>query len=179
MKKYALSILSVALLMVSATGVKAKEGNAAVSNLKFGVVDLQRALNEIEEGKKAKEKLKAEFEAKQKKLELQRGEIEKLQADYQKQRLVASEESLKTKGEELAQKMRSMQMELNNAQQQLSTQEMQVTQQLLEKIKVIVADIGKKENFTAIFEKSQNVLLFSQDATDLTTRVVTDYNKKK
>jgi len=45
-------------------------GSAAFAeDAKFGYVDMQRALNETEDGRKAKEKLKKDFDQKQKELD--------------------------------------------------------------------------------------------------------------
>ncbi len=175
MKK--LALLVVLALVLLRPGFAHAEATA--STLKFGLVDLQQALNDIEEGKKAKATLKADFDAKQKKFEIRKNEIEQLRADFEKQRLIASEAALKTKEDDLRQKMGTLQLDLQKAQQDLSTQEMQVTQKLLGELRDIVKSIGAEKGYTAIFEKSQDVLLYSPIATDLTADVIGAYNKKK
>jgi len=59
MRKIFFGVLSLSLVLIfNPLVVKAE-------NLKIGVVDFQRALNEVNEGKTAKARLKAEFEEKQ------------------------------------------------------------------------------------------------------------------
>ena len=62
MKKY-LSALIVVVFIIGIGSV----ATAAAEDYKFGYVDFNRALNEVDEGKRTKSSLKAEFEKKQKK----------------------------------------------------------------------------------------------------------------
>lgn len=151
---------------------------AAQPDMKIATVNLQRALNEVEEGKKAKAQLKVDFEAKQKKLEILRGEAESLGKEMEKQRLVASQQELSLKEETLKKKVQELQMQMGAFQQELATQEAQYTGRILGELKALVESMGAKEGYTFVFENSQNVVLYSPNVTDLTTRVIQEYNKK-
>src|SRR5262249_11170991 len=61
-------IASVFLLSTSA---------AFADDIKVGYVDMQRALNETDDGRKAKEKLKKDFDQKQKELDEQQNQLKK------------------------------------------------------------------------------------------------------
>ena len=50
---------------------------AFAEDMKLGYVDMQRALNETEDGRKAKEKLKKDFDQKQKELDEQQNQLKK------------------------------------------------------------------------------------------------------
>src|SRR3989338_1267006 len=65
--------------------------------IKVAVVDFQLALNNVEQGKKAKAALKIEFDSKQKKLDLMQKELQTMKEDIEKQRVVLSESSLRSK----------------------------------------------------------------------------------
>ena len=65
---------------------------------KIAYVDLQRALNEVEEGKAAKAALKKEFDSKQKALDERKTEFDRLRTDFEKQAAVMSEEARRTGG---------------------------------------------------------------------------------
>ena len=58
---------------------------AARAEQKIAYVDLQRALEETEEGKKAKTKLKTDFEKKQHELDARQEELKKMKQDLDKQ----------------------------------------------------------------------------------------------
>src|SRR6266540_4678138 len=71
---------------------------------KIAYVDLQRALNEIEEGKAAKANLKREFDQKQKMLDDKKSEFDRLRGEFEKQAMVMSEQARKDKQSELERK---------------------------------------------------------------------------
>ena len=167
--------LTLALLGFGVSRVHAETTPAV---LKIGVVNLQQALNEVEEGKKAKANLKSNFDKEQKKLEIMKKEVETLQQDYEKQRLVSTGTDLKSKEDALKTKITDLQNALKNSQQTLSNQELAVTGKILQNLKGMVQEIGKKENYSLILENSQDALLYSQQADDLTPKLISMYNSK-
>ncbi|TMA68340.1 MAG: OmpH family outer membrane protein, partial [Deltaproteobacteria bacterium] len=64
----------------------------ARAELKVGVVDMQRALNDCEAGKKARDQVKAKFEKAQDQLKRQREDLDRLREDYDKKAVVLKEE---------------------------------------------------------------------------------------
>ncbi|MGH7820856.1 MAG: OmpH family outer membrane protein, partial [Candidatus Binatia bacterium] len=78
-------ILAALMLLALAPAGRAQE-------LRVGTVDLQRALNESEAGKKAKEQFKVEVDKLQADLAKQKGDIEKIKEDVEKKGLVLKEE---------------------------------------------------------------------------------------
>src|SRR5438445_12762521 len=62
------------------------------AELKIGVVDMQRALNDCDAGKKAKDQVKAKFEHSQEALRHQREDLDRMKEDYDKKALVLREE---------------------------------------------------------------------------------------
>ncbi|MDO8462098.1 MAG: OmpH family outer membrane protein [Deltaproteobacteria bacterium] len=148
------------------------------TSLKIGLVDFQKVLNSVEQGKKAKEALKAEFDTKQKKLDLQQNELKKIRDEVEKQRLVLSEEALRTKETDYKNKVMDIQKNLGEFRQSLVMKETKMTQLILDNIRKIVAEIGQKENYTLVVEKSQDAVIYAASKDDLTDRVVTIYNQR-
>ncbi len=62
------------------------------ADLKVGVVDMQRALNDCDAGKKARDQVKAKFEKAQDQLKRQREDLDRLRQDYDKKAVVLKEE---------------------------------------------------------------------------------------
>src|SRR5207249_10366162 len=62
------------------------------AELKIGVVDMQRALNDCDAGKKARDQVKAKFEKAQDQLKRQREDLDRLRGDYDKKAVVLKEE---------------------------------------------------------------------------------------
>ncbi len=149
---------------------------AAASIVKIGILDLQSALNATSEGMAAKETLRRKHLAKQE-------EIDAMQAE-----LVSMEEKLKSPvlsedaQAELKQKFREMQGELiefvGRAKEAEEKENQALSGRILEGLVDIAREIGQKEGYTVIFEKSSSGVIFAEDTLSLTERVVKIYNEQ-
>src|SRR2546430_13957787 len=81
-------------LLVSARG-------ALAQGMKIGYVDVQRAVQEVEEGKAARGRLQAELQQKRGDLEKKRADLEKMRVDYDKQAPVLSDDAKRQRQEQL------------------------------------------------------------------------------
>ncbi|MBI2345798.1 MAG: OmpH family outer membrane protein [Deltaproteobacteria bacterium] len=149
---------------------------AELSATKFGYVDFQRALNEVEEGRRARTQLKGEFDQKQRQLEAMEAELKGLQTDLEKQRLILSADALREKEEVYRKKVLDLTEKMNAYRAELQGKEVRMTGGILSSLKGIVREIGQKEGYTMILEKSQDVVLYSPTDADLTERVIKAYN---
>ena len=70
----------------------------AFAEIKIGIVDLQRALNESAAGKKAKEQFKVEFDRMQGSLKGEKDKLDKMKEDLDKQGAVLKPDDRKAKG---------------------------------------------------------------------------------
>ena len=150
----------------------------AADSVKVGTVNFQKALNEVEQGKKAKAALKAEFDAKQKKLDMQQQELKKMQEDVEKQKGVLSQEALAGKQKMFMERYTELQKNMAGYREELVGKEAKMTGQILQNLKTVVADIAQKEGLTLVMESSQDAVLYVQSKEDLTGRVVSAYNQK-
>jgi len=173
MKKSLIAFVALAALFISPALKAADQPKSAnPDNMKFGYVDFNRALNETEEGKTAKSTLKSEFTERQQKLDIVQNELKKMKEDLDKQRLILSQDALKTKEEDYRNKFMELQQKLGTFKQEMTQKEASLTAGLLEKLRGIVKDIGQKESYTMILEKSQDVVLYAPTINDLTDRVI-------
>lgn len=174
MKKY--GVVLIAMLMAYGVSTVAA---ADTGSYKFGYVDFNRALNEVDAGKRAKANLKAEFKQKQKKLEMMQKELTAMQKGLEKQRLILSAEALKKKEEVFRKKFIDVNQKLGAYKEEMAKKEIEATGKILLKLRTIVKGIGSKEGYTMILEKSQDVVIYSPPGADLTTRVISTFNKGK
>lgn len=172
MKRIAL-VMAVLASMIAFKAVKAADQTAS---FKFGYVDFQKTLNEVEEGKKAKAMLKSEFDEKQKKLDVVQNQLQAMKTDLDKQRLILSADALKDKEEEYRKKFMELQQKLATFKEELQTKEAKLTNEILMVVQKIVKDIGEKDSYTMILEKSQDVVLYAPTDADLTGRIIKEYN---
>lgn len=159
------------IMAVSGTAV-------AEAAIKIGVVDFQMALNQVDEGKSAKKALESEFKRKQKQLDIQQKELEGLRDELQQQAAVLSKDQLEEKQGEFKQKFTTLRQKANEYQQEMLKKEAELSGKILGRLKDIVGDIGRKEGFTLIVEKSNDPVLYVESKHDLTDRVIKTYNQK-
>ena len=82
---------------------------SAFAQEKIATVNLQKALNMVEEGKKTMEGIKADAAAKQKQLESMKAELKTMRDDVEKQKMVLSKEVLQQKMNEIQAKFFELQ----------------------------------------------------------------------
>jgi outer membrane protein len=148
----------------------------ARAEVKLGFVDLQRALNEVDEGKVAKAQLEKEFKEKQKQLDGRQDELKRLKADYDKQAVVMADQVKRDKQAELERKAQETQQLFVQLQSELSRREQEITKGIFDKMSGIVREIAEAEGFTMIFERNNAGLLFAPTSLDVTNELIRKYN---
>jgi outer membrane protein len=147
---------------------------AFAEDMKLGYVDMQRALNETEDGRKAKDKLKKDFEQKQKELDEQQAQLRKEIEDLDKKRTLLPADKVREKEAELRVKLEKVQQTYMRHQQDLSGKEQKETQKIFERMTKIISEIAAAENFSMIVDKS--ALVFAKPHLDLTNELIRRYN---
>jgi outer membrane protein len=149
---------------------------ALAEDVKLGYVDLQRALNETEDGRKAKANLKKVFDQKQKELDEQQEELKKAIEDLDKKRTLMPADKVREKEAELQGRMQKVQQTYLRHQQDLSAKEQEATAKIFERMNRIISKIAMAENFTMIFDKTQSAVLYAKPHLELTNELIRRYN---
>ena len=149
---------------------------ALAQAMKIGYVDVQRAIQEVEEGKSARSRLQAELQQKRADLDKKRADLEKMKADYDKQAPVLSEEAKRQKQEQLQKAFLEAQNAAGQMQEELSGKEQEAMQSISKRLLQVVAEVSDKENFTFVLDKA--ALLYAPAASDVTNEVVRRYNDR-
>ncbi len=159
----------------------------SAESMKIGVVDLQRALNSVEEGKSARDKFKKELEATQKETDKRKAELETLKKELDDLSAKAQSGMLKPeaieqgrkKQADFQKKFEAYGQYVEKTQSELARKEQEATQGILARLKPLVDDIGRSDGFHLIFEKNQSGLLYAASYTDVTERLIQQFNKTK
>lgn len=149
----------------------------AAAELKIGYVDLQRALNEVDEGKAAQSSLKREVEEKQKQLDKDKTDIDRMQAEFEKQSAVLSEEAKRDKAIEIQKRMAEAQGRLMGFQKDLAEREHAATRAIHDKMRVIVNEIAAADGVDYVFDRNAG-LVVAPAALDLTNELIRKYNAR-
>ncbi len=165
----------VAVLMMVVGWVSAVQ--AADASGKFGYVDLQRALNEVDEGKSAKAELERTLKERQTEIESLQKRLETRKQQLEKDRLILSGEAWQKKEEEFRREYLDLTQKLNAYKMELAQKEGETTGAILNALRRVVQKIGQQEQYEMILETSQDVVLYSPQGADMTQRVIRSYNE--
>lgn len=160
-----------------AAGKAAEVQEPGVGAGRIGYVDFNRALNEVSDGRKAKQRLKDEFNEKQQKLDRLQDELRSAKDGIDRDRLLLSEDALRKREEEYGRKYGELQQRLEGFKTEIAAKEQNLTQDILSRLRTIVREIGQEEGYTLILEKSQDLVLYAPDGSDLTDRVIAAYDR--
>lgn len=149
---------------------------ALADDMKIGYVDLQRALNEVEEGKAAKAALKAKFDRSQSQLDKEQNALKARKEELDKKRLAMDEATLRQKAEELDKEFMRVSGVYSQLQKELSEEEREATTRIFGKMRALIADYAEKNGFTYVFELNESGLLYGPPSMELTNELVRLYN---
>lgn len=160
---------ALALLIASAPIANAK-------GVKVAYVDMQRALLQVEEGKKAKSKLEAMKKDRQKKLDASQEELRALQKDFEAQKEFMEPEVRRKKEDEFRGKLMELQKTYAELQRELAQEEAKLSKTIFARMGRILQAIGKAGSYTMIFEKTESSLLWAEQHLDLTNELIRRYD---
>lgn len=162
-------------LFVSMVAVNA---GAAVADMKIATVDMQQALQTVDQGKKARSTLEKEFNVKKETLQKDEQALKQLQEDFRKKALVLSEEARAKKQAELQEKYMKLQEQLMRSQQEIQKREQDLTKPIIDNLKGVIAEVAKEKGYNYVLEKNENSVLYSPAQDDLTADIIEKFNKK-
>jgi len=166
------SLLLLALLMLCAAPLLAAE-------TKLGYVDLQKALNTCEAGKTAKDKISLKVKEYETQIDQKKKDMKKLKDDLDKQAMLLSSDTRAAKERDLQQKDKDLQRFVKDIQEELQQKDNDFTKEIIEDLSKIINDLGTKEGYTMILEKTESAVLFADPSTDLTDKLIKTYDASR
>jgi len=148
--------------------------SAFAQQIKFAVVDVQRAVMETEDGLRAQATLKKFFDKRQQELDAKQNELQKQREDIEKQAKVLSQQSMAKRMEDWQKQMVDLQAVFVEYNKELQKKQGELTQPIYGKIMGLLRRLATQDGFDAILEK-QAVPYMRADL-DLTDRVIQMYN---
>lgn len=173
LSRLALALFAATLFSTSLTALTPETVSAQA---KIAVVDLQRAINETEEGRKAKENLKKLFESRQQGLDKKQEELKKLKDEIESQKSVLARDVLEKKVESYQKQLVELQQVYVDYQRELAEKEGELTKVIIERMEKILRRIGQSEGYSLIVERNEAGVIFAPSNLDLTDVVIQRYN---
>ena len=173
MKKALIAGVAVLLFGASFSAVGAETPAAA----RIGIVDMQRALQTVDEGRKAKSQLEKEFNSKKSQLQNEEAAIKKMGEEFKKQVALLSDDARMKKQQEIQERIMRHQEMVARSQQEIQQKEQQLIEPLVRKLRGVIGEIAKNKGISTVFEKNDNTVLFYQDKDEITDEVIAAYAK--
>ena len=144
---------------------------------KYGVVDMQKVILTVEEGKEARAKLEKEIKAKEKELLAKKSELDKMNQEWKAQAALLSEEARLNKQREFQEKFLALRNSEMEFQASIKRKEQKATQKIAVKVAKLVDKIARDKKLDAVFETNSSGLLYLDNPLDLTQTVISEYGK--
>jgi outer membrane protein len=164
--------------VVVVAGAVAVFAAAAEAELRIAVVDMQRALNECDAGKKARDQVKAKFERSQEELRRQRDSLDRMKEDFEKKALVLKDDERRNLQKDLERQTLDFKRKYEDFQSDLKRTDAELTEQIVQDLYGIVRDYGAKNGYSLVLEASSGVLLYNDAAVDVTDEIVKMHNRR-
>jgi len=166
------SILSALL----ATASLALPGVARAAEIKIGIVDYQRAVLEVDQGKAARARLEQLKDSKQKEFDKQQDALAKEGDTLQKQAPTMTEAARTQQAADYQKKVVELRQAMAKGEAELSQGQRDAFGPIEERMQGVVSSVAQREGFTIVLIKQ--AVAFSPASLDVTNAVIRMYNDK-
>ncbi len=145
-------------------------GRTASAQMKMGVVDVQRAVMQSEDGLRAQATLKKLFDSRQQELNKRQVDLQKQKEDIDKQKTVLSQQALQRKAEAWQKEMIELQSTFADYNKELEKRQKELTDPIFERVLAAIKRVAGLESYDVIVDRA--TVAFARSDLDLTDRVV-------
>jgi outer membrane protein len=147
--------------------------------IKIGFVDMQMALNESAEGKRALSELKSLMEEKRTSLQQQKEIIDQKKEELDNQGLLLNETTRSEREEEIRRLERDHSRRFSDTKEELSGLEAKYTGRIRTELLQVINALGKENSYLLVLEKQFSAILYAPDSIDMTDIVIKRYDESK
>lgn len=149
---------------------------AQAGDFKAAYVDVQRAVQEVDEGKAAKARLQALVGEKQKLLEKEQVALKAEKEAYDKQAATMTDQARRTKEDDLQKKFIDFQQRAEKFRTDMAEQERKELGSIFPKLEALLGTIAQRDGFTMVFDRSNSGLAWAPPSLDVTNELIRMYN---
>jgi outer membrane protein len=173
-------VLSMALVLV--LGISAARAQAPVagspSGNKVGIVSIQDAIANTNEGKKELDALQQKFSPRQAALQTQNDELENLKKQLQAQSDKLSDEERNSRVRSATEKQKVLQRNAEDFQNEVQTAEQEILNRLGKKMLDVMEKYARENGYAVVLDVSnpQTPVLYANPGTNITKNLIDVYN---
>ena len=139
---------------------------------RIGLIDLQRCIQESQEGKKVFEVLKSKKDDLQKRLDMKEKELLDLRKELEKQAMMLSMDAQEDRKKTIERKTRELEFLLKDSNEEMRKAQEKEQKRILNELEKVIEKIGSEGNYVMILEKRAGGVLYWNKTYDLTDKVV-------
>lgn len=143
-----------------------------------GLVDIQKIMTTIKEGKNVNKTLEKTFNDKKGVLQKDDEKIKKAMEDYKKQSALLADQARMTKEREIQEMQMKLQQKTMEYQRDIQKMEQDMKKPILDKLRPIIDEVSKSNKVALTFELSAAPIVYAEKKIDLSEEVIKAYDKK-
>ena len=152
-------------------------GTWAFAAEKIGFIDMREIMLKSDAGKKASEDFGKLYEKDKAMIQKREVEMKKLKDDLDKQRTVLTESAMKEKEAVYQKQFRDYQLMVKDANEELQARDQELSKKLVPDILKVINAIGDKEKYTLIIDVGSIPVAYFAKESNLTQKVIEEFNK--
>jgi outer membrane protein len=146
----------------------------ARAEIKLAYVDVQRALNECDAGKRAKADFQGRVSGLETRLQRQQNEVQALKDEIEKKGMLMTDSQRQNLQDEYMTKLKNFERDYKDSRDELQQKDADVTSKIVHDLAQVIRSIGERDGYTMVMEKGS--ILWGAPGIDITDEVIRSYN---
>jgi len=146
----------------------------AHADMKFAYVDVQRALNECDAGKRAKGEFQGRVTSVEAKLQRQQNEVQALKDEMEKKGMLMNPDQRQSLQDQYVEKLKNFERDYKDSKDELQAKDQEVTAKIVHDLAQVIRSLGERDGYTMVMEKGS--ILWGAPGIDITDQVIRSYN---
>lgn len=146
----------------------------ARAEIKFAYVDVQRALNECDAGKKAKAEFQGRVTSLESRLQRQQSEVQSLKDQIEKKGMLMNPDQRQNLQDQYVAKAKNFERDWKDSKDELQAKDQEITAKIVHDLAQVIRTIGERDGYTMVMEKGS--ILWGTPGIDITDSVIRSYN---
>jgi outer membrane protein len=142
----------------------------------FGIVNMERVLQESQAGQEVQAKLEERFGEQQQAFAQRERDIRQLQASLERDKPLMSKAQVEKKEQEIASRIEAFEQDFQAIQKEVVQAQQSEGQKLLEPARAAVEKVAEEKKLGAVFEANRAGLMYLGESADITDSVIKALN---
>ncbi len=151
---------------------------AGAKDVKIGVVDFQKVFDESSVIRDLNNELQEKIKAEEEIIASRQDSLKVKKEEFDKQQSMLDADVRSEKEDRLRQELKDLQRYAKDKQDEFQRKGAELMQRVMQELTEIVEEIGEKEKYSTIMERSTGGVVYFSDSTDITAEVVKGYDKR-